>query len=44
MKVGAGSYIAVRNTDSVLVVVVVVLTIMALASKAERPADLSLCA
>ena len=29
MKVGAGSYIAVRNTDSVFVVVVVVLTIMA---------------
>ena len=30
MKVGAGSYIAVRNTDSVfVVVVVVVLTIMA---------------
>ena len=29
MKVGAGSYIALRNTDSVFVVVVVVLTIMA---------------
>ena len=29
MEVGAGSYIAVRNTDSVFVVVVVVLTIMA---------------
>ena len=29
MKIGAGSYIAVRNTDSVFVVVVVVLTIMA---------------
>ena len=29
MKVGAGSYIAVGNTDSVFVVVVVVLTIMA---------------
>ena len=29
MKVGAGHYIAVRNTDSVFVVAVVVLTIIA---------------